>query len=252
MCIANQKGGVGKSTATINIGGFLSTMAKTLLIDLDYQGNCTTGIGVRTADITYTITEVLSGECKIENAIIKTKFENLDLIPSDVGLAGLMDKLKIDALSKTLSPIINNYNFILIDSRPDFSILTTNALAAADRVLIPIKPGSFALDGLTQLYNQIEHIRIRGINPKLRILGIFYNEVNINTNLFKSIQHVLENSSFKNYIMETIIPANVRIGEAQAMGVPISYFDTGSSGYNAFVNLSAEVLEKWEKNPRLK
>lgn len=227
-------------------------MAKILavasLIDMDPQGNATAGVGV--TDYELTIAEVLRGKCKGQDAIIKTDHGELYIIPADIGLAALeagpLDPLK---LSQALKKTAEQFNMIVIDCPPSLGILTLNGLAAADRVIVPVKPGRFAIQGLNQLAAVVESLRLRGVNTRVRILGFFYNESQPRTQLFKSLDQLLR-ENYGPFLMASSIPANTRLNEAQVVGEPINIYDDRSKGAEAYRGLSEEVLGKWQNVAR--
>lgn len=248
LAVASQKGGVGKTTASINLAGIFAETGKTLLIDMDPQGNATAGVGV--TDYSLTIAEVLEGKCKAQEAIIKTDHGELYVIPADISLAALeTGSLTPFKLAQALKGVIERFEMIVIDCPPSLGLLTINGLAAANRVIVPVKPGRFAIQGLSQLAGVVESLRLRRINTGLRILGFFYNESQPRTQLFKSLDQLLI-ENYGPFLMDTSIPANIRLNEAQVVGEPVTIYDNRSKGAEAYRELTKEVVEKWQNVPR--
>lgn len=256
ISLVNQKGGVGKTTTSINLAASLGLLGKKiLLVDLDPQGNSTTGVGIEKGDLSASIYEALNGSVEPKQSIRHTKFKNLDLIPSTITLAGIevefLDKAKEDPsfvrsaqLKKILGEIRDNYDYILIDCPPSLTILTLNALTASDSVLIPVQCEYFALEGIMQLLNTIKQAR-KNLNPTLDIEGVVLTMLDSRTNLGLE---VVENvrGFFREKVYDTIIPRLIRLTEAPSHGKPIANYDPSSRGTEAYINLAKEVIARNE------
>lgn len=249
IAIANQKGGVGKTTTTVNLSACLAELGKKVLtIDIDPQGNTTRGLGLDKKSLENTIYEMLIGEETIENSILEGIYENLDLIPADVDLAGAEVELitikdSSYILKRSIERIRDRYDFIIIDCPPSLSILTVNAMCASDTVLVPIQCEFFALEGLSQLMYTINLIRNK-LNPNLEIEGIVFTMFDSRTNLSLQVVEEVKNELKHTNIYKSIIPRNVRLGEAPSYGLPINLYDKNSKGAESYRLLANEVIER--------
>jgi len=254
ISLVNQKGGVGKTTTSINLAAALGKEGKkTLLIDLDPQGNASTGLGFNNGDFKHDIYDVMTGECTISEAIIKTKFKNLSLIPSTINLAGVdvefvknmlenSEFRQNEQLRNAISEVQEKYDFIIIDCQPSLGITTMNALVASNSVVIPVQCEFFALEGITQLLNSIIMVQ-SNMNPELRIEGVLLTMLDGRTNIgLEVIEEVRK--YFKNKVFNTIIPRLVRLVEAPSHGKPISDYDPTSRATLAYQNLAKEVISR--------
>lgn len=254
ISLVNQKGGVGKTTTSINLSSSLAVLGKkVLLIDLDPQGNTTTGIGINKGEIDKSIYDVLIGDSTINDAIIKTKYNNLYVIPSSINLAGidmeLMEKSRNDMsydkrrqLKKHLEPLADIFDFIIIDCPPSLGLITTNALTASNSVMIPVQCEFYALEGITQLLNTII-LAQKNLNPNLEIEGVLLTMLDSRTNLGLEIVEEIR-KYFKEKVYDTIIPRLIRLSEAPSHGKPIIAYDPKSRGAEAYLNLAKEVIAK--------
>ena len=247
IAIINQKGGVAKTTTTISLGAYLATFGKkTLVVDLDPQGNATSGLGINRFDLTKCIYDGLINEVPAKELIIKTKVEGLDLIPATIQLAGaeieMVSMLTREFLLKNLLATLTDYDYIFIDCPPSLGLLTLNALTAAHEYIVPIQCEYYALEGLGQLLKTIDLVK-KGLNPDLTMCGAVMTMYNVGTNL--SAQVVAEvKAYFKNKVFDTVIPRNVRLSEAPSYGEPINIYDKSSKGAEAYEELAKEVMAR--------
>lgn len=251
IAITNQKGGVGKTTTAINLSACLAEAGQNvLLVDFDPQGNATSGLGIERGELERTIYDVLSENVSVKDSLIKNIQSNLDLLPSDMNLAGaeiefqeVEDKEKL--LQGYLNQVREEYDFILIDCPPSLNILTINAMTAADTVLVPIQCEYYALEGLNQVLKTVDLVK-RKLNPQLELEGVVFTMYDARTNLSLEVVESVK-SSLNRTIYKTIIPRNVRLAEAPSHGLSINMYDSRSTGAENYRMLAAEVMSRGEE-----
>ncbi len=254
IALVNQKGGVGKTTTSINLSASLAYLGKrVLLIDLDPQGNTTTGVGINKGDIEKSVYDVLTGKAPIIDTMIKTKYKQLYVLPATINLAGLdielLEKSQTEPgfakgaqLKQHLTDIKDSFDFIIIDCPPSLGLITTNALTASDSVIIPVQCEFFALEGIMQLLNTIR-LAQKQLNPTLDIEGVLLTMLDSRTNLgFEVVEDIRK--FFKEKVYNTIIPRLIRLTEAPSHGEPIIVYDPKSKGSEAYLNLAKEVIDQ--------
>lgn len=254
IAVANQKGGVGKTTTAVNLSACLAHKGKkVLVIDIDPQGNTTSGLGINKSEIEKSVYDVIINEVPMEQTIVDTCIENLKISPSNMNLAGAEVEL-VSAMSResklkfSISEVIDDFEYVIIDCPPSLGLLTLNSLTAADTVLVPIQCEYYALEGLSQLVNTVKLVQ-RHLNKNLEVEGVVLTMFDARTNL--SIQVADEvKKHFKNKVYRTVIPRNVRLSEAPSYGLPIILYDPKSKGAECYCDLAEEVIENTEEEAK--
>ncbi len=251
IAFSNQKGGVGKTTTCVNMTAYLADMGyKCLIIDLDPQGNATTGLGFAKSEVKSSVYNTMIDEMPVEDAVVKTAIKNLDILPSNIDLAGAEVELvyvknREHVLKRVLEKIKNSYDYITIDCPPSLGLLTINALAGADAVMIPIQSEYYALEGLSQLMNTIKLVK-KHLNPSLNIEGVVLTMKDNRAIISRQISEEIK-KYFGKRVYETVIPRNIRLAEAPSYGKPIMLHDTKCSGAKAYLALTKEFLTRQGK-----
>lgn len=248
ISFTNQKGGVGKTTTCVNLSAYLAAMGqKVLILDLDPQGNATSGVGVEKHKGLKTIYDLIDGESPIDEVIIQTQIDGLDIIPSTVDLAAAeISLVSLSNREKIIKEILGNvkeyYDFIMIDCQPSLGLLTVNALTASDSVIIPMQCEFYSLDGITQLMNTLRLVKLH-LNPTLDVEGVVRTMKDNRSNLINQVsQEIIK--FFKSKVFDTYIPRNIRLAEAPSHGMPIILYDPSSKGAEAYLSLAEEFLNR--------
>ena len=249
IAFTNQKGGVGKTTTCVNMSTYMALMGKkVLIVDIDPQGNSTSGLGLDKSDNIKTIYDALAGNVSVNEVIQKTEIEGLDIIPANQDLAGIevelvYTKQRENVLKNLLSQVKNKYDFITLDCAPSLGLLTVNALTSADSVMIPIQCEFFALEGLSQLMNTIRLIKKTNLNPNLKVEGVVLTMRDSRSNLGRQVAEEI-GKFFGSSVFNTTIPRNVRLAEAPSYGKPIYLYDKNCSGSVAYLKLTEEFFTR--------
>jgi chromosome partitioning protein len=252
IAIANQKGGVGKTTTAINLAASLAANdLNILLLDMDPQGNCTTGVGIAKEAGMPTIYNALMGHQSLESLVVPTEFEGLKMVPADKNLvAANLELVEMESrefrLREAIEPVRNGYHYILIDCPPALDLLTVNSMVAADSVLVPIQCEFFALEGISQLVDTVERIRDT-LQPNLKIEGVLLTMFDDRTNLARQVATDLRDF-FQQQVFDTVIPRSIRLAEAPSFGKPILSYDVRSRGAESYIKLAKEIVANEQRN----
>lgn len=251
ICITNQKGGVGKTTTSVNLAYFLAKdKFKVLLIDVDPQGNASSGLGLDKTNLDTSMTEVMLGMSKLEDVIQPTAFKNFDLAPTtpqlsnaEVEMASMKQKFAV--LRKAIDEVEENYDYVIIDSPPSLSLLTVNGMIAADYLILPVQTEFYALEGVAQLLESMAMVK-KAMNPNLKLLGVLATMYDKRTSLSAEVLAEVR-KYFKDKVFQATIPRNVRVAEAPSHGVPVGAYDKFSKGAKAYKDFAREVEERTEQ-----